>query len=313
MKKYLNILTVFILVFVSFFTLTGCNNVKKDSPEDMIVSNVEERGIRISSKRNRYGDNSITLTATVTPSNATNKKLNWTLTCDDSSINPSDYVNLNVSADTLSCVVTKITRCPVQLKIVVSSQSNPDVFATCYIDFYQVTDVSSIELKIEDLNDIEHITMKDGCFYFVNYTYNDFKSILLYRFDFDFDLGPGTVPTELYNTKTYFKINEDFSEALTAANIPHDSAGIYEFDGSVEVSFLEILSELLDVTTFNEDFTLINYNNHSEILDVVFEFELWSEGGGELLESDSATAYITVDFSGVPVEEISLDQTDLIL
>ena len=185
MKKYLSILSVFVLLFVSFFTLTGCKNVKKDSPGDMIVSNVEERGIRISSKRNRFGNNSITLTATVTPSNATNKKLNWTLTCDDSSINPSDYVNLNVSADTLSCDLEKNDSCVVQLKLVVSSQSNPTVFATCYIDFYQITTFNSINLKIEDPNDIEHIIMNDGCFDLTDYTYNDFKSILLYRFDFD--------------------------------------------------------------------------------------------------------------------------------
>lgn len=149
MKKFIRILSLVIVVAITCTTLVGCksqidNDVGKKY-NNMVVDQIEENGIGLKMTKLSNGSSSvISIIATIMPADATDKTLSWNLEWVErtgysaSNYNLNDYVNKVVSSNTLNCNIEMLKRFPMQIKIIVSSKSNPDVKASCLLDCYIV-------------------------------------------------------------------------------------------------------------------------------------------------------------------------------
>lgn len=154
MKKFIQILSLVVVVAITCITLVGCKNEKATTRnnDEMIVDVVEENGIGLKLTRLSTGSSSgVSITATVLPSNATDKTLTWTLEWVEragykaSNYTLSEFVNKVVSSNTLNCNITMIRRFPIQIKVIVASKTNSDVSASCLLDCYSVMDFNCKE------------------------------------------------------------------------------------------------------------------------------------------------------------------------
>ena len=157
-------------------------------------------------------ESAYTLTATVMPSDATNKKVDWSVTF----VNPSsswatgkvitDYVTIMPSADgALSAVVTNLGEFGEQIKVTVTSRDNSGAYATCTVDYVQ---------KVRNLTmSVGEISLQNGA-----------ETEVPFEFDVSLDAdgllesnGPGGV----------IEISYEFSEVYTIS-------GDYVFEGRNE-------------------------------------------------------------------------------
>ena len=319
-----------ILVFVCFFTLTGCKSgVKvKDDLGDMLIQTTEERGIHLSRRNIKNNNGSYTLEAVVTPVDASNKKLIWTLDVaeeyDDldsfltehNMYRLDQYVKLTVSEDTLSCVVKKLDVCPVQLKIVVTSQANSSVSATCTIDFYKTIDkiilnqfVYSVESRdftpyldygIIDFSGIE-FTLSD--FLEVDAAISTFDSVAFYK---------GTVNPGELDVYTEVGLNPSFVSKLEQLGVEDYDENFVNIDfHSGYYSFGYLLSQFCDV---NDDNVIQALKISENIFTIKFCFQS-KLNGVEYELMDPVIEYIITgfDFSDVSVTSVELYESNIIL
>lgn len=173
MKKNFIYLSLFL---VSLFCLVGTiainiynsNNLATTNQNNIVVDIIENNSNKMSlSKRyaqNESGDNVVEVTATVTPSNA-NANLSWNLmwadVCDEDVM---QYLNLNVSSDTLTCQVTMLNYFDTQVNLICCSVEDTDIYATCTIDcMKRTTSIDLFELKFYRNDSLGHlIPIKDG-------------------------------------------------------------------------------------------------------------------------------------------------------
>lgn len=120
---------------------------KKDKPEkqdenQIVVTPQESKtAMRLNASRAAASGNSYTITATVTPSDATNTNIDWSIAWKNGSSawasgkNVSDYVT--VAPDGNSATVTLKNAFSEQAIITAASESNPEVTATCTVDYVE--------------------------------------------------------------------------------------------------------------------------------------------------------------------------------
>jgi hypothetical protein len=147
-----------------------------------------------------------TLTATITPSNATNKTVAWSVafsdgTSDVSGTPVTDYVTVEPYGDTLSAVVSCLSPFAKSIKITCESQSNADVKAECTVDYakkienmtaaltntiiddsgndpyFVMTTDKVITLAESDLSDIRYVTTTDLSAISYTPTFNDVYTV----------------------------------------------------------------------------------------------------------------------------------------
>lgn len=157
MKKFIKNLSFVFIIALIFVSLVGCDNSKKEDNtdnknEEMIADVVEENGIGLKMTRLSTGSSSgVSITATVLPSNATDKTLTWNLEWVErtgysaSNYTLSNFVSKVVSSNTLNCNITLLKRFPMQIKVTVASKTNSDVSASCLLDCYSVMDFNAKE------------------------------------------------------------------------------------------------------------------------------------------------------------------------
>lgn len=185
MKKYFKI---FILILVLAFTcvLTGCKtpvNDVGDTINDLIVEKGEERGIHLTKRNTKNDDGSYTITATVTPSDATNKKLLWSLEWSNSELSNSlcsQFVQIKISQDTLSCNVSLIKQFDTVINLVVKSVKNPEIFSYCTIDCYgrvETIDGFTAFFNGEDLNYMNQVDVLGSTYDYIDLTQFSYDEI----------------------------------------------------------------------------------------------------------------------------------------
>lgn len=120
---------------------------KKDKPEQqdenqIVVTPQESKtAMRLNTERATASDNSYTITATVNPSDATNTSVYWSIAWKNESSSwangksVSDYITL--SSNDNSATVTLKTAFGEQAIITAASESNPEVTATCTVDYVE--------------------------------------------------------------------------------------------------------------------------------------------------------------------------------
>ena len=329
MKKYFNILSVFLIVLVCFLTLTGCKSgVKvKDDGGDMLIQTTEERGIHLSRRNVKNVDGSYTLQATIIPADATNKKLTWSLDVaqeyedlndfisDNNMYQLDEYIQLTVSSDTLSCSVKKLDVCPVQLKIVVTSQADSSVSATCTVDFYRVIDSVVINNFVFSAEDKEFSPDLDyGIIDFSNtgITYSEFleNDAAISVFDFTATYK-GTVSPTVTDLYTKISLHQSFINKLKELGYTDANENFEMIDfNSAYFSFSNLFSRFCDI----EDERVIQTIKTSDyIFNITFSYR--SEIDGEdYLVMDPVIEYSVggFDFSDVSVLSVELDENSII-
>ncbi len=124
----------------------------------MEVAEVQSNGISLLSARiaptnyEEYGisplaENAYTLTATVTPSDAANKKVDWTIAFKNASSSwatgktVTDYATVTPSADgSLTAVVENVKAFREQIVVKCTSRDNTSAYATCTVEYLQRTE-----------------------------------------------------------------------------------------------------------------------------------------------------------------------------
>lgn len=90
------------------------------------------------------GEETVTLTATITPENATNKKIDWSVAWSDASASwangktVTDYVTVTPTSDgALTANVACLQEFAAKIKVVASSRENAEITAECTVDYAQ--------------------------------------------------------------------------------------------------------------------------------------------------------------------------------
>lgn len=120
---------------------------KPDKPEEqdenqiVVTPQESNTAMRLNASRAAASGNSYTITATVTPSDATNTGVYWSIEWKNGSSSwangksVSDYITLSSSDN--SATVTLKTAFGEQAIITAASESNPEVTATCTVDYVE--------------------------------------------------------------------------------------------------------------------------------------------------------------------------------
>ena len=211
-----------------------------DSPDVEQQAGVEIHNsplMRMSATRTMTNDpmatstNGITLTATVLPSTAVDKTVDWTVEFADPTDTwaegktASDYVSVIPASDgALTASVTAIEAFGAQVKIVVTSRANPEAQAYCLVDygqrlsdtvnwmFYNSLFATSGELTNEfDVQLIEAIKVSNGEF---SEEYLDVSHEFEINYNENF-----TVAIEEASVKLYVRASDEFFEALMEEGI----------------------------------------------------------------------------------------------
>lgn len=120
---------------------------KKDKPEkqddnQIVVTPQESKtAMRLNASRAAASGNSYTITATVTPSDATNTNIDWSISWKNGSSSwangksVSDYIT--IAPDGNSATVTLKNAFSEQCIVTAASESNPEATATCTVDYIE--------------------------------------------------------------------------------------------------------------------------------------------------------------------------------
>lgn len=317
-KSFINIV-LSVLVLVVMFTLVGCQKVDKVNQENLVVDKIEEKGVRLSVKRNAQSDGeSLTITANVYPSNATNKNLNWVLDSVDENFSENndveEFVKLTVSSDTLSCNVEFLHAFPVQFKITVSSKANPNVFASCTLDCYErIISIDNIDVDLTTSADSYAILNEGNVFDFSSLTYDDIMSL-------DTVIEISNIE---YQTKGTIDISDNASISVkwndNILNAAEENYG--SIDNLFSSSYFEITDNKFNIKSIIQNYSLYT-SNTDEVITVLqqtpywFTVEVFASTNNEIDFTHSLTKnYILggFDISNIPVSSITLDETSITL
>lgn len=116
-------------------------NGDEETESVLVITPQEQTAMRLNTARATASGNSYTITATVTPSDATNTGVYWSIAWKNGSSSwangksVSDYITL--SSNDNSATVTLKTAFGEQAIITAASESNPEVTATCTVDYVE--------------------------------------------------------------------------------------------------------------------------------------------------------------------------------
>lgn len=236
-----------------------------ETPDDeggMIVDEGEANGISVMSARiapEEYEDYGISpmaesaqqLTATITPSNATNQKVDWTVKWKNASSSwangktVTDYVTVTPTSDgALTANVECKQAFGEQVKITCTSRDNENAKAECNVDYAKKVTFASVELNTMRGNysaqfDQAKSAMAITFDFSTNTTYGSFEVTPFYSaytVDDTFDItSTRTLATELWNNQVGGVKNQTLSFNYTDSK-QYDSIYFLQDYGSTEVT-----------------------------------------------------------------------------
>lgn len=114
---------------------------KQDDNQIVVIPQESQSTMRLNTARAAASGNSYTITATVTPSDATNTNIDWSIAWKNAGSNwangknISDYITFTF--DESSATVTLRSAFGEQAIVTAASESNPEVTATCTVDYVE--------------------------------------------------------------------------------------------------------------------------------------------------------------------------------
>ena len=295
MKKNIFFIALFIMFFtlISIFTINSINT-KESNNSKLILQQNSCNTMKLSAD---YEVNTLTLTADVSPIDAYDKTLNWSLNWTSENYgNISDYIGLRVSDDTLSANITYKKVFNGEIIVKVSSIINSSVYATCNLSCYQVP--TSLNLKPYD-NDYSITDLENNKVLTSVSSYNNTSCIDINITNFDNFLN------------SYYKIfNRDLFDMYLVYTGTERT--YYSFDSfSIELSeeLIELLSsfDLYDniSTSMTEEYNpIMNSFCFGDLLKTCFSYEDENFNNVELynlykiiFESDIPIFKINTNFS----------------
>lgn len=303
---------------------TGAGKDKPNNPGGAVVSEGCENGMKLLSSRltrseyDEYGvsalvETAYTLTAKVTPEDAADKAVDWSIDF----VNPSstwsvgkkveDYVTVTPTSNgALTAVVENVAAFGEQIVVKATSRDNADAFATCTVEYLQRIEGSKFQLDRKEFNSEIGV------------------SVQTYQLNFN-PMNPGTVMavvTPIYSTvytralpggSGYYKMKptEEFKTAITNAGLI--ASDIKEYSGSsgqVNVFLNNAWGSALygnDSVKKNKLINAIsNFNGNA------YEIKTYEKSGGVELN----TFYFKLDASIIlgqkGVENLVIDDTEIV-
>lgn len=330
---FLGILSAILVVGLSLITCMNINNSFKLDHSDLVVNIQNSEKLKLSKKFVKNDSTSYTITANVTPTEAANKQLVWSLSYTDGtdSSDISSYVNIVVASDTLSATIKYVKVFDKQIILKVTSVANSSVTATCTIDCYErISSVDTISLKFDNFG----LPESQNSDYFLSC--DDIKEDGVNVIDFSGfnkmyqweDNGIISIDLEYSKRGTvsnnsisyYFNLNatEDLKDILTANNRSYGMSG-FTFscdDGTIS-------GDLSDYITFKRLFSLMFYDNldtdlTANDLEIISKCSNWFDltliiSDGLNYSKSVCFKLVNFDISDlVNVSNINLTETELI-
>lgn len=271
-----------------------------------------------SSEYEAYGvsaqaETAYTLTATITPADAANKKVDWTIAFKNASSTwasgktVTEYATVTPSADgALTAVVENVAAFGEQIIVKATSRDNAEAFATCTVEYLQRTTGYTLVL--------------DGNFHYEVSSTNTTASITP-----NFATSPEGVASLTVNKSTvYTRENTDkaeyytikptaaFKTAITNAGLT--ASALKEYSGGVGDGYEEYFGSEWGAALYGND----NAKKNKLITAIsgysgnAYEVIMYESNGGKQL----ATFNITLDASTIlgqkGVESIVIDETEIV-
>lgn len=269
-KKFINIvLSVFLIVLT--LILVGCSQLTNNN--ELHVDKIQEKGIRLSSKRMLNTNESINITASIYPTNAENKYLNWELSWENSpnNLNISDYVTHSVSSDSLSCSFTYIQNFNNKIIVTVTSVMNSDIKATAYLSCYSRTyDIKDGIIKTYDNNSNSMINNQ------IEIGNKDDLLCLLWNCNYASIFGYGNAEIEIGNINFYKNGIVNTTTTYTTKLILNQSIYQYLMDNGISIKTDNIsFNGAIVVKNALEEMINFNSSNRETIYELLSTIDNW--------------------------------------
>lgn len=312
-RKIFSLLLCLTLVFICIF-VTSC--AKSDvTLDDEIVSHARPIELKMMRLANTTQDG-VVVNATVNPSTVINDKLNWSLEwVSTSSENVSDYVTMQVSADTHSVTLTYKKNFTKQLILKATSVLTPSINSTCTIDCYKRTNNFSLDFGFETQDD-DFIPIPNESQKTVDFSKMPYIGLTEYHVT-DCDLfgltQTGTV--NVTNKKIVkFSLSTELKTKLTQAGITikANSTDEQQADEFIGLSINLLLNELINITEANKE----------QVFELLGTLDYWFDMSCTVKDMSGTTevnsfnkTYKLVGFNisdGLSVTSVNLNKTNII-
>ncbi len=292
--------------------------IEQTATGGMDVGEIQSNGIQLLSARiasedyEEYGisplaENAYTLTATVTPADAANKKVDWTIAFKNASSSwatgktVTDYATVTPSADgSLTAVVENKAAFGEQIVVKCTSRDNRSAYATCTVEYLQRVDYTlTLDGKTYSTTGVKTNS--------VTPTFAAIKEVTG-----ELVANKSTVYTRASTSGRYFTIRPtaEFETAITNAGF---TASDLKTIGSI--TMVQEFSHFFDSSWFDPLYS--NKTEKNKLIDALvafsgnaYEIEIYSVDS-----SDLAKFYITLDTSVIAgqkvVEGITINQTEI--
>lgn len=269
-----------------------------------------------SSEYEAYGvsaqaESAYTLTATITPSDAANKAVDWTIAFKNASSEwasgktVTEYATVTPSADgALTAVVENVAAFGEQIVVKATSRDNAEAYATCTVEYLQRTTGYTFNLDGKALSE-------NGAENLVQLDFMESKSAAV-----QISVNKSTVYTRANTDKAeYFKIKPAlaFGGVITASGAK--SEDLKEYSGGASATLTGFFDKTWGEALHKANNTIKNklITNISTYTGAdAYTVEIYDAEGGKLLETYGLRLDTSKIVTQKGVESIEIDETEIV-
>lgn len=269
-----------------------------------------------SSEYDEYGvsplaETAYTLTATITPADAANKAVDWTIAFKNASSTwatgktVTEYATVTPSADgALTAVVENVAAFGEQIVVKATSRDNADAYATCTVEYLQRTLSYGLSIDGKALSE-------NGAENLVQLNFMESKSAAV-----QISVNKSTVYTRANTDKAeYFKIKPAlaFGGVITASGAK--SEDLKEYSGGASATLTGFFDKTWGEALHKANNTIKNklITNISTYTGAdAYTVEIYDAEGGKLLETYGLRLDTSKIVTQKGVESIEIDETEIV-
>lgn len=254
-RKIFSLLLCLTLMLTCIFMTSCSKNGVAVEIEDEITT--QARPIELKKMRlANTAEQGVVVTAIVNPNEVINDKLNWTLEwVSTSSEKVSDYVTMQVSADTHSVTLTYVKNFNKQLILKATSVLTPTINSTCTIDCYKRTTDFNLDFAFETSDYDDFIPTTNNAQKTIDFSglkYSMLDDVSICDCDLINIISTGTV--NVTNVKLVkFSLSQELKTKLVSAGITTNQYYDLINPENYAESIYELLTELITITSSNRE------------------------------------------------------------